>query len=157
MSENGEVILDMMRDSSALHNLDNHMRKIIDNTIGAWLDDFEDKDFNSQLFLTSATGKYLDLHGKDYGIKRKIDESDDDYRQRIIYESLGHVTVNFLLDVYNVNLYVFIDDFDVTSNTLTSDNPYISHDGFLAVADKTTRDILNKKFVLNTNVTWVVL
>ena len=107
-----------------------------------------------QFFLQDATGKYLDLHGNDFGLPRKIDESDDDYRNRIIYESLGHLTTYFLKTVYNVELYVKVNDFD-KDTMLTSDNEYISDSGFMGVVDETTQKILEKKFVLVSGVTWL--
>ena len=36
-----------------------------------------------QIYLSKATGSFLDLYGKWVGISRSIDESDDDYRSRI--------------------------------------------------------------------------
>lgn len=154
MSENGEEIINRLPSTSGLHiNLD--ARRVIENTIGAWFDNIENQDWFSQFFLDSATGAWLDLHGQTYGIKRKIDESDEDYRKRIIYETLGHLTVNFLLDVYNVELYSYVADFD-SDNTLVSDNPYFNVNGFYGVApDTVTKNILNKKFVLRNGVTWL--
>ena len=70
---------------------------------------------------------------------------------------MGEVTVGFLLNVYNVKLYAFVDDFNVENNTLTSDNPYISDKGFLAVCDQTAKDILDKKFILDTKIEWLIL
>lgn len=157
MSTNGELILDQIPDTSELSNPNNPMYRIIDDGVGAWLDNFEERDLDSQLFLNTSTGKYLDLHGKDFNIRRKPNESDEDYRQRIIYESMGEVTVGFLLTVYNVELYAFVDDFHVEDNTLTSDNPYISDNGFLAVSNQTTKDILDKKFILDTKIEWLIL
>ena len=157
MTENGEKILDMIPDTSNLSNPSNPMYKIIDKAVGGWLDNFEDQDLDSQLFLTSATGKYLDLHGQDYNIRRQLDESDEDYRNRIIYESMGRVTVNFLLDIYGVQLYAYVDNFDVSKNILTSDNPYISSDGYFAVVEDTAKSILDKKFILDTKVHWLIL
>lgn len=157
MSENGEAMFDLLPVNSSIHQPTNQLRKVLDNTVGEWLDNFEDEDFFSQFFLQEATGKYLDLHGKEYGVTRKIDESDEDYRKRIIYESLGGITVNLLREAYNVKLYVFVDDFNVQDNMLTSDNPYIANDGFLGVADEVTQDILNKKFILGHDVVWLVL
>lgn len=157
MTENGEKILDMIPDTSMLSNPSNPMYKIIDKAVGGWLDNFEDQDLDSQLFLTSATGKYLDLHGQDYNIRRRLDESDEDYRNRIIYESMGRVTVNFLLDIYGVQLYVYVDNFDVSKNSLTSDNPYMPNEGYFAVVEDTAKSILDKKFILDTKVHWLIL
>lgn len=157
MTENGERILDSIPETSSLSNPDNPMYKIIDYAVGGYLDDFEDKDLDSQLFLNTATGKYLDLHGEDYNIRRKLNESDDDYRQRIIYESLGQITIDFLVNVYNVELYSYVPDFNLDDNTLVSDNPYLSREGYLAIVDEETKEILDKKFILDTDIEWLVL
>ena len=157
MSVNGEQILSMIPATSELSRPDNPAYKIINNTIGAWFDNFENKDLDSQFFINTATGKYLDLHGEDYGIRRRLNESDEDYRQRIIYESMGHLTVDFLIKIYNVRLYSYVEDFNVQNNDLTSDNPYISSEGFLGVTDETTREILDKKFILDNSITWLIL
>lgn len=157
MSFNGETILEMLPETSQLSNPDNTMYKLIDRTVGAWLDDFEEHDLDTELFLNTATGKYLDLHGQDYNIRRKINESDTDYRERIIYESLGHLTVNYLRDVYNVELYVYVPDFNVSENSLTSDNPYLNTDSFIGICNQTTRDILDKKFIFDKSIYWLIL
>ncbi|WP_407415822.1 hypothetical protein [Methanobrevibacter sp.] len=154
MSMFGEEIIARLPPHSALHRQDNPGRKIIMNTIGEWLDRFEERDWMEQFFLQDATGKYLDLHGNDFGLPRKIDESDDDYRNRIIYESLGHLTTYFLKSVYNVELYVKVNDFEADT-MLTSDNEYISSNGFMGVVDETTQEILEKKFVLGSGITWL--
>ena len=154
MSDFGEEIINRLGVNSSL-KIDSDMGRLIDYTIGEWLTRENDKEFLEQFFLQEATGKYLDLHGKTYGVLRRIDESDDSYRQRIIYESIGHLTVEFLREVYNLELYVNIPNFNVSNNTLTSDNPYYNQDGFMASADTSIKDILNKKFVLGASITWL--
>ena len=154
MSDFGEEIINRLGVNSSL-KIDSDMGRLIDYTIGEWLTRENDKEFLEQFFLQEATGKYLDLHGKTYGVLRRIDESDDSYRQRIIYESIGHLTVEFLREVYNLELYVNIPNFNVSNNTLTSDNPYYNQDGFMASADTSIKDILNKKFVLGARITWL--
>lgn len=146
-----------MGENSNLAKKDNAMGKLIDYTVGEWLQNVDESDFINQLFLQEATGKYLDVQGSIYNVKRKIDESDDDYRQRIVYECLGHLTVDFLVDVYNLEVYYFIEDFNVNDNTLTSDNPFLNVNGFMAVADAETRSILDKKFVLDNTISWLIL
>ena len=154
MSDFGEAIIKRINNHE-LQKTNNPMHQIIDNTVGEWLTDFDDTEFFEQFFLQESTGAYLDLHGKDFGIIRKIDESDEDYRNRIIYESLGHLTVDFLKKVYKLELYSYVEDFNVSNNTLVSDNPYLASQGFMAYADETTKQILNKKFVLGKGVTWL--
>ena len=122
MSDSFDGLLELLPIASALQQSDNPLRIVLDRTVGEWLDEFE-QPFE-QLFLTSATGGWLDAHGRDYGVPRKIDEDDEHYRQRIIYEKLDHLTPSLLSDVYGVRLFTYRVDFDVKSNTLVSDNAW---------------------------------
>ena len=153
MSDFIDMIVEMLPMHSELQKENNQFRKVLDRTVGAYMDDFEIP--YEQIFLTSATNGWLDAHGKDYGMPRKIDEDDEHYRQRIIYEKLDHLTPQLLKDMYNVQLFTYRDDFDVTDNTLVSDNPYINNGGFLGLVDSDTADILDKKFILDLGVTWI--
>lgn len=153
MSDFGELIIERLSKTTGL-TIDSDMGRLIDYTIGEWLQRENDEMFFEQFFLQEATGKYLDLHGKEFGVLRKIDESDEDYRKRIIYASLGYLTVNFLREVYGVELYSYVQDFDVDNNTLVSDNPY--YDGVLmGVASDEVKTVLNKKFVFGSGVIWL--
>ena len=154
MSIYGEEIIERLHENSALQDTSNPMRKIINDGIGAWLDNFDENSLYENVFLESATGEYLDLHGKDYGIIRKIDESDEDYRSRIVHESLGHMTADFLRRVYNLTVYTYVEDFDVTDNTLVSDNPYLSNE-YMTVASDELQNILNKKFIIGSGLTFL--
>ena len=99
------------------------------------------------LFLEYAVGGYLDCHGRDYGVYRQNGETDDQYRERIVQEKLDHLTPEYLLELYGLNLYVYVNDFDVSDNTLTSDNPYINNYGYMSVASDEIKSILNNKFI----------
>ena len=154
MSDSIDMLLSLFPLGSELQKQDNPLRVVLDRTIGEWLDNFE-QPFE-QLFLTSATGGWLDAHGRDYGVPRRLDEDDEHYRQRIIYEKLDHLTPALLNDVYNVKLFTYRNDFDVKDNTLVSDNPHIvQNDSFLGVSDEDTISILDKKFILDNVVTWI--
>ena len=153
MSDSLDMLWDLLPMASVLQRKDNQLRIVLDRTVGEWLDNFSQP--YEQLFLTSATGGWLDAHGKDYGVPRRIDEDDESYRQRIIYEKLDHLTPALLNNVYNVQLFSYRSDFDVTDNTLVSDNPYIDNGGYLGLADQDTMDILDKKFILDSGVTWL--
>ena len=128
------------------------MRKVLDKSVGEWMDGFEQP--YDELFLSTASGGWLDAHGRDYGVPRKIDETDEDYRERIVYEKLDHLTVGLLYTVYGLDLFVFVEDFDPLENTLTSDNPHISN-SYMSIADEDLQSILNGKFVLEGEVTWI--
>ena len=59
--------------------------------------------------------------------------------------------------MYNVELYSYVPDFNLNNNTLVSDNPYLSREGYLAIVDEGTKEILDKKFILDTDIEWLVL
>lgn len=154
MSVSMDMIVEMLPLSSKLQQEDNPLRIVLDRTVGEWLDNFS-QPFE-QLFLMSATGGWLDAHGRDYGVPRRLDEDDDSYRQRIVYEKLDHLTPGLLSDVYGVQLFTYRGDFDVKDNTLVSDNPHIvMNESFLGTSDEDTIRILDKKYILDTGVTWV--
>lgn len=154
MSDFGEGIINRLAETSSLKDKNNAANKVIDKTVGAWLDDYYNADFFSNVFLSEAEGAYLDVIGTDYSVYRKINESDDDYRERIVYERLGHLTVNYLREVYGLTLYRNINNFNPKQNTLTSDNYYINN-GFMVDTDEQTKNILNKKFVLGSGLRWL--
>ena len=154
MSDFGDMMVEMLPLHSQLQKKDNPLRIVLDRTVGAYMDDFEIP--YEQIFVTTATGGWLDAWGKDYGVPRRLDEDDEHYRQRIIYEKLDHLTPALLNDVYNVKLFTYRLDFDVTNNTLVSDNPHIvKNNTFIGLSDIDTISILDKKFVLNSIITWV--
>lgn len=157
MSDYGEAIVSRLPNHSVLRDTTHPMNRLIDYTIGEWLQEYDDANWLSQFFLNEATGKWLDLHGKDYNVLRRIDENDDSFRKRIVYEVLGRLTLNFLITVYDVELYTYSEDFDVSDNTLVSDNPYLNTDGFMIVTDNATKKVLQSKFVLNSNITFITL
>ena len=147
-----DMLVELLPLGSALQKEDNELRKVLDRSVGEFMDSLE-LPFD-ELFLTSATGGWLDAHGKDYGVPRRLDEDDESYRERIVFEKLEYLTVGNLIGIYGLELFAFVDDFDATDNMLTSDNPYLSS-RYMGVADETTRDILDKKFVLEGEVTWL--
>lgn len=147
-----EMFTGLLPTNSNLQNINNPLRKVLDKSIGEYFDSIE--PIYEQLFLTDATGSWLDVHGRDYGIARKLDEDDDSYRERIIYEKLDHLTVSLLNTVYNMELYAFVSGFNPAENYLTSDNPYIASK-YMSIANKSTRDILSSKFILDSGIVWL--
>ena len=152
MSTFVDMLVEMLPLHSAIQKSDNPLRKVLDKSVGEWMDGFEQP--YDELFLSTASGGWLDAHGRDYGVPRKLDEDDDSYRERIVYEKLDHLTVGLLYTVYGLDLFVFVEDFDPLENTLTSDNPHISNK-YMSIADEDLQSILNGKFVLEGEVTWI--
>ena len=152
MSTFVDMLCDMLPLHSAIQKSDNPLRRVLDKSVGEWMDGFEQP--YDELFLSTASGGWLDAHGRDYGVPRKLDEDDESYRERIVYEKLDHLTVGLLYTVYGLDLFVFVEDFDPLENTLTSDNPHISNK-YMSIADSDLQAILNGKFVLEGEVTWI--
>ena len=152
MSTFVDMLVEMLPLHSAIQREGNELRKVLDRSVGEWMDGFEQP--YDELFLSTASGGWLDAHGRDYGVPRKLDEDDESYRERIVYEKLDHLTVGLLYTVYGLDLFVFVEDFDPLENTLTSDNPHISN-SYMSIADEDLQSILNGKFVLEGEVTWI--
>ena len=144
MSFYGTGIIERLPVNSQLQNPDNPMHNIIQNTIGELLDNFE-IDYD-QFFLQDATGKYLDLHGKQYGIGRKNNESDEEYRNRIILCAYEYATVKVLTEIYGVEFYANVDNFENNTNLLCSDNPYLTDELMGFISDE-VYNILDEKFI----------
>ncbi len=144
MSFYGTGIIERLPVNSQLQNPNNQMNIIIQNTIGELLDNFE-IDYD-QFFLQDATGKYLDLHGKQYGIGRKNNESDEEYRNRIILGAYEYATVKVLIEIYGVKFYANVDNFENNTNLLCSDNPYLT-DELMGFVSEEVYNILDEKFI----------
>ena len=153
MSDFFEMMADMLPLRSAIHNKDNQLYKVLDKSMGEYMDNVA-LDFNN-LFLDTATGGWLDAFGKDYGVPRKLGESDDDYRNRIIFEKLEYLTASNLQEIYGLTLYAYVTRFDAHRNKLTSDNPYTSN-RYMALNDDDLKAILSKKFILGDSIKWII-
>lgn len=154
MSDYGEGIIDRLSENCGLRKKGNPVRDLINDGVGEWFDHFVAENDLDNFFLDTATGGYLDLWGRDYGVPRRLDEDDEDYRKRIYYEVLGYLTVPYLLNVYNLPLYVHVDNFDPTENDLTSDNQYIPG-AKMSIASDDVQRVINRKFVLGTGLTFL--
>ena len=152
MSDFINVLIDMLPLHSALQDKSNELRKVLDYTLGEYMDNLA--DIGDMLFLDSATGGWLDAHGRDYGVSRRLDETDEDYRERIIFEKLEYLTAHNLQEIYGLPLFAYVSSFDATDNDLTSDNPYIA-DSYMSIADNDLQNTLNKKFILDGGITWL--
>lgn len=134
--------------NEALQNDDNDFIKIYDGCINEYLENRNNKFIN--IFLNTAQGDYLDIHGKMYGIFRKKDESDEEYRNRIILnKSILQRTTDF--SKLDIGLWVYKDGV-TDKNTLTSRNPYLKsgHDlGYVFIVSGVDVEYLQKKFLLN--------
>lgn len=116
----------------------------INNTIGYFLGGLEEEIelINDGCFIESANGKYLDLHGKDLGLPRKADETDEDYRNRLLIEPLDKFNLQTLYEVYNIQLLSYNEG--KNNLMLLSDNHYLSNKYFVDCTDELWSIISNK-------------
>lgn len=123
--------------------------ELINNTIGYFLEMIEEEigHINDGCFLETAEGKYLDLWGKDFGIPRLNEESDDDYRNRLLVGPLDRFTINTLYTMYDVQLLTYYED--KTSLTLLSDNHLLANEYFIDCTDEIWETI-SRKFITGT-------
>ena len=156
MSDFISALVDLLPEHNSLKNSQNQLRKVLDTSVGEWFDQHSVQSFYDDLFIETSTGSFLDLFGRDYGVIRQSGESDTAYRERIIQEKNDKLTPSYLLSLYGLTLYVYVASFDVGDNDLTSDNPYIQGRK-MSVADATLQAILDKKFILDNSIVWVVL
>ncbi|WP_458454421.1 hypothetical protein [Methanobrevibacter sp.] len=154
MSDFIDALINMLSVNSELQKPNNQLRQVLDNSVGAYFDDHNTDDFADNLFLNTANGKYLDLHGRDYNIPRKIDESDEDYRLRIIQEKTDKLTLKYLAEVFDLTVYNYVTKFNIDENTLTSDNPYISKYK-MAIDKNNISTLLKNKFIMDNVLVWV--
>ena len=154
-SDYGEGIINRLHPNSPLRQEGNPARTLIMNTIGAWLDNHDVTSLYDNSFLETASGRWLDLFGKDLGVVRQLDESDADYRTRLIYESIGDLNIDYLLNVFDLSLYSFREDFNVVDNTLVSDNCFLNTGGYIGVASEDVISLLDRKLLLDGSISWV--
>ena len=154
-SDYGEGIINRLHPDSVLRQEGHPARSLIMKTVGAWLDDYDVTSLYDNSFLSTATGRWLDLYGRDLSVPRKLDESDEDYRTRLIYASIGNLSIDYLLNVFDLTLYSFREDFNVEDNTLVSDNPFLNTGGYISVAEDDVISIMDRKLLLNGSISWV--
>lgn len=134
--------------NEALQDDENPFIKIYDGCINEYLQNRNNHFLD--VFLTMAEGDFLDIHGKMYGIFRKEDESDDDYRNRII---LSRSILQRTTDFSKLEIGFWVYKAGVTDkDTLTSRNPYLKEkhdDDYVFIVSGADISFLQKKFLLN--------
>ena len=153
----GSAILERLRVDSPASDPRNPFYRVFDGSVGEWLDNFDVDRFHEELFVQEAGGDWLDVHGEVYGVKRRIDESDEDFRERIVKHTKGELTPQLLAVDFGLTVLVYVEDFSVDGLTLTSDNRYINSCGWIVICDEETRRLVESGFVLNEVVSWFVV
>jgi len=128
---------------------------VLDGTLGEWLE--HNSDIFLNWFASTATGGYLDLIGKEYGLLRLDNESDDDFRARIKIEIN---IVQSTTDIINAGVTLWIYDEHVADGDeyLTSRNPALkdstSSPMFLAHATPLVQEYITNKFLFEEDLEW---
>ena len=137
-----------------LHNPDNPGRQVLDGTIAEYLEHYDNHLYD--LFLTRATGKYLDLHARLYGLERHDGEGDEELRERVLTEErLLERTSDFLS--LNLVLWVYQSGVVDTHDTLTSRNSYLKdyHDtGYVFIGSGEDSEYVQGKVIVG-DILWV--
>jgi hypothetical protein len=140
-------ITDYLSSNSKLQDDDNPFKELINNTIGYFFEliDNDTDEMNNSVFIQEATGKYLDLHGKDLDYLRRNDESDEEYRNRIILDSLDRFTFPWVYALYDLQFLTHNSEYD-KDTMLLSDNHYLNKKYFV-VCTQDTFSSIRKKFI----------
>ena len=107
--------------------------------------DEQTDELNTSMFVQESVGKFLDLHGVDYNLKRLPNESDEDYRNRLLLDSLDRFTFEWLYELFDLQLLTYNDDYE--DNMLLSDSHYLNNQYFIDCTDEIW-NVINRKFVV---------
>ena len=156
MSDCIDTVTSLMPLTSGFDGSD--VQRILDETIGPYFDELEERieELLDAPFLTEATGDYLDLlHGKLYGLERLPDESDDEYRARLIFQTKDGVRVPDLLDL-DCGVYADpeVQSFD-EDTVLTSRNTALSDKYIVACPSDAVEDLIKDNLIWEKVVTFI--
>ena len=139
------TITDLLPVNSNIHGTP--FEDLINNTIGYFLEMIEEEvdAMNDGCFIDTAEGRYLDLWGKDYGIPRLNDETDEDYRKRLKILPLDRFNIQTLYEVYDLQLLTR-NDTSFNDLKLYSDNHFLDDEYWIGVSDEEWIEI-SRKFI----------
>jgi hypothetical protein len=139
------TITDLLPVNSNIHGTP--FEDLINNTIGYFLELIEEEvdAMNDGCFIDTAEGRYLDLWGKDYGIPRLNDETDENYRKRLKILPLERFNIQTLYEVYDLQLLTR-NDTSFNDLKLYSDNHFLDDEYWIGVSDEEWIEI-SRKFI----------
>ena len=133
--------------NEALHDENNEFTIVLDGTLSEYLENRDNHFLDS--FLITAEGDYLDLHGTLFGLKRRENEDDDTFRQRILTDE---TLIQRITDFEKLDCQIWVYKDGVTNNnTLTSRNTYLKdlHDEeYFFICSGNDSDYIKSKFLL---------
>ena len=135
--------------NEALHDENNDFVRVLDGTVGEYLENRGSPFLN--VFLVLAEGSFLDLYAKLFGLSRRDGESDEILRNRILTEErIVESTTDFLK--LDIGLWVYQDGVVDDNNVLTSRNPYLKdyHDeDYVFIVTGNDLNYIQSKFLLS--------
>ena len=144
-----DVLLERLN-NPYLKNPNNQGRQVLDGTVCEYLEHYDNHILD--LWLCVAKSDYLDVLGAVYGVIRKDEESDNDYRSRI---QADISMVDSATDIRNAGAELYCKTTGDFGDKWTSDNLYLGNTAFWGHADTNTKDYLDRKFMIG-DITWVV-
>lgn len=146
----GEYMLEQVHKLSELRRPDNELHMLFVELIGRWIDEYDVVENLRKYNLKNATKEVLDLWGYQYGIYRNEEESDDDYRQRIINKLLELFTIPYVL-ANGVTFFTCVSD---PHTRLTSKNTYLTND-YLCYASNDIEEYFNDNYICWRDIIWL--
>lgn len=156
MSDCIDTVTSLMPSTSNFDESD--VQRILDQSIGPYFDELTERveELVDAPFLTDADGDYLDLiHGRLYGIERALDEDDDDYRARLVFQTREGLRVPDLLEL-DCNVYALPDVVDFDEDTvLTSRNTALSTKFIVECPSDSVEDLIKDNMIWEKVVTFI--
>lgn len=121
--------------------------KVLENSILPYFQDkYESNNVYESFFITLATGQALDRIGKNYGVFRLSDESDDDYKARINFQADKTINLNNVQEL-GCEVVVYVEDYDLTE-TLLSNNITEANKILIIAPNNSIKSIIEKNLLL---------
>ncbi len=130
---------DRLNPLSNLSNENSDGYKLFNDTLVWYLQNIQDEDKMFNLFIETAENLWLDLLGYIKGLYRLENESDDDFRDRILVSSNFQLSID---DIENLGgeVVCYVQDLN---KQITSKNDLLS-DEFIIDAPKSCKEYINR-------------
>ena len=140
-----DFIIDIMPVNSGFNGSD--FGEVLENSILPYFQEkYESNRIYESFFITLATGRDLERIGKNYGVFRLLDESDDDYRARINFQADKTINMNNVQEL-GCEVVCYVDDYDL-SETLLSNNITEANKILIIAPNNSIKTIIEKNLLL---------
>lgn len=132
MSQTGKRIINRFPEHSRIHDPENAMNGLLDNAVGEWFDRLEaelyslmekrkiitnisdESDPTSEDYLLSRY--FLDIQGEEYGLTRKENETNREYRARILSIRKNNISIEGIALIVASILNIPIEEVEIINN-----------------------------------------